>query len=128
MPFRYWRDPLFLTCCSLYFVNRWGIKPFTSGGFFHDYFNDLICIPVFVPLMVFTMRKLGLRRTDEPPRLQEIAIPLIIWSYLFEVLLPQDERWGRGMTPDHKDVVAYALGAFLGSLFWTFYYRSCRLC
>jgi hypothetical protein len=128
MPFRYLRDPLFLACCGLYLVNRWVIKPHVAGGFFHEHLNDLICIPVFVPIMVFAMRKLRLRCTDEPPPLHEIAIPLVIWSLLFEVLLPQNENWGRGMTADHLDVVSYALGAFLASLFWTFFYQLPVIC
>jgi hypothetical protein len=122
MSFRYWRDPLFLICCGLYFVNRWGIKVLVPGGFFHEHFNDLICIPVFVPIMLFVMRKLGLRRWDESPAFHEIVIPLIVWSLLFEVVLPRNESWGRGMTADHQDVVYYTLGGFLASLFWTFFY------
>jgi hypothetical protein len=124
MPFRYLRDPLFLACFGLYFVNRWVIKSLVAGGFFHNHFNDFICIPFFVPIMLFGMRRLGLRRTDEPPRMHEIVIPVVIWSLLFEVVLPQHAHWGRGMTADHKDVVCYTLGAFLASLFWMFWYRS----
>ncbi|HEX4072465.1 MAG TPA: hypothetical protein VHX68_14890, partial [Planctomycetaceae bacterium] len=103
--------------------NRWGIKPLVVGGFFHDHFNDLICIPIFVPLMVFGAQVAGLRDRDDPPRFLEIIIPLIIWSVLFEVVLPQNASWGRGMTADYKDVTYYAFGAFASSLFWAYRYR-----
>jgi hypothetical protein len=122
MPFRPLRDPLFLVCVVLYFVTRWAIKPHVTGGFFHEHLNDLICIPIFVPLMVWGARIAGLRR-DEPPRLIEIVIPLIVWSVLFEVLLPQHASWGRGMTADYKDVAYYAFGAFASCLFWAYRYR-----
>ena len=124
MAFRYLRDPLFLACCGLYFVNCWGIKSLVAGGFFHDHFNDLICIPVFVPVMLFVMRTFRIRRSDEPPRLQELLIPVIIWSWLFEVLLPHNSKWGRGMTADHRDVAYYALGALFASAFWMHFYRG----
>ena len=62
MPFKYLRDPLFVACVVAYLVNRFAIKPAVVGGFFHDHLNDLICIPVWVPVMLWGMRRAGLRR------------------------------------------------------------------
>jgi hypothetical protein len=110
-------------CFASYFANRWWIKTLVEDGFFHSHFNNLICVPFFVPIMLLAMRKLGLRPDDEPPRSLEIMIPVIIWSVLFEVVLPQHEDWGRGMTAGFKDVVYYTLGAFVAACFWAYWYR-----
>ncbi len=91
MPFRYLRDPLFLACFIGYFLNRFVIKHLTHGGFFHDSFNDLICIPFWVPIMLWGMRRTKLRPDDAPPRGEEILIPLLMWSYVFEIYLPRGE-------------------------------------
>ena len=80
MAFRYLLDPLFLFCFLLYFVNRWILEVYVPGTFFASYLNDLICIPFWVPIMLFFMRKCGLRGDDSPPRSYEIIVPLILWS------------------------------------------------
>jgi hypothetical protein len=122
MPFRYLRDPLFLACVAIYFANRWLVKPLVAGGFFHDHLNDLICIPFFVPIMLFVLRKLRLRRTDGPPSATEILIPVSFWSLLFEVVLPAHATIGRGMTADYRDIFYYALGGLVAALFWVVWY------
>jgi hypothetical protein len=121
-PFRYLRDPLFLACVVVYFINRSLVKPLVAGGFFHDHLNDLICIPFFVPIMLFVLRKLGLRPSDGPPSATEILIPVSLWSLLFEVVLPTQATVGRGMTADYRDIFYYALGGLLAASFWVVWY------
>ena len=116
------RDPLFLACVAIYYVNRWLVKPLVAGGFFHDHLNDLICIPFFVPIMLFVLRKLGLRRSDGRPSATEILIPVSLWSLLFEVVLPGQATIGRGMTADYRDIFYYAFGGLLASSFWLVWY------
>ena len=122
MPFRYLRDPLFIRCVAIYYVNRWLVKPLVSGGFQHDHLNDLICIPFFVPIMLFVLRKLGLRRSDGRPSTTEILIPVSLWSLLFEVVLGKKATIGRGMTADYRDIFYYAFGGLLASSFWLVWY------
>jgi hypothetical protein len=122
MSFRYLRDPLFLVCVAIYFANRWLIKPLVAGGFVHDHLNDLICIPVWLPIMLLTLRQLRLRQTDGPPTALEILIPVTLWSLLFEVVLPTHATIGRGMTADYRDIFYYALGGLLASAFWHAWY------
>ena len=69
-----------------------GIRSFPVGGSFavhlvfyrhqndfsRDSLNDVICIPFWVPIMLFIMKKAGLRREDGPPTGSEILIPLIL--------------------------------------------------
>ena len=127
MRFGYLRDPLFLACLAAYFVNRLILKPFTSIEFFHSYLNDLICIPFWVPIMLFLMRKVGLRRGDGPPEAYEVLIPLIGWSYFFEVYLPGQAPFAQLAIPDPFDVFYYAAGALLASMFWRWKYRAPRV-
>jgi hypothetical protein len=88
MRFRYLLDPLFLFCLVTYFVNRFVFKAIWKGGFVHDHLNDLICIPFWVPIMLFAQKMARLRPTDDRPHAGEIVIPLILWSWIFEILLP----------------------------------------
>jgi hypothetical protein len=122
MPFRYLRDPLFLGCVAAYFANRWVLKRVWDGGFVHSHFNDLICIPFWVPVMLWMQRSLGLRPHDDPPRAHEVVIPLLLWSWVFEFLLPAHLYFQRWCTRDYMDILYYALGAMLAALFWTWWY------
>jgi len=116
--FRYLRDPLFLACVVVYVVNRLVLKRVWETGFVHDHLNDLICIPFWVPVMLWAERRVGLRRDDGPPDAVEIIVPLLLWSWLFEIALPRTEWLGRYCTADHRDVMWYAAGALGAAVFW----------
>ncbi len=124
MRFRYLADPLFLGCVILYFANRFLIKQFVVGGFFHDHLNDLMCIPFWVPIMVFLLRKAGLRRDDGPPRADEILIPLVMWSAIFELYLPRVRHFEHLTVADSVDVLWYTIGGLLASVVWQVTYRD----
>lgn len=124
MAFGYLRDPLFLACLLVYGANRmledWGMSP----PVFRSYLNDVICIPFWLPLMLWAEHKLGLRPHDDPPYAYEIVIPLVFLAAVFEVILPSLPAW-RGLTvPDPNDVLCYAAGAFLANRFWQWRYRA----
>ncbi len=123
MRFRYLLDPLFLLCFVLYFVNRWLLKSLWPRGFFHSHFNDLICIPFWVPIMLFALRKLRLRSDDAAPRSYEVLIPLLLWSVIFELVLPRLGPFRRLATPDHEDILFYCLGALAATVFWRVWYE-----
>lgn len=123
-PFRYLCDPLFLACLALYFINRLILKPYLPNAFSRFYLNDVICIPFWVPIMLFTMRILHLRRDDLPPRAHEILIPLLLWSWLFEVVAPRSAAF-RGLAfGDPTDVLCYSLGALISGLWWGYWHRG----
>ena len=124
MRYRYLRDPLFTFCFVLYFTNRWVLKPLLPNSFSQAYLNDLICIPFWVPIMLFIMRKLGLRRDDAAPRGYEIVIPLILWSVVFELWLPRVGPFRELAFSDHADILFYAIGGLPASLFWKRCYRG----
>ena len=123
MAFRYLRDPLFLICLALYLVNRLVLKRLVGGGFVHDHFNDLICIPFLVPVMLCAMRQLKLRNHDRVPDIAEVAIPLAVWSILFEIVLPLKVSLRHLVKADFRDIFYYMLGACIAVIFWDLWYR-----
>jgi hypothetical protein len=124
MRYRYLRDPLFLFCLVLYLTNRWVLKSYFPNKISSFYLNDVICIPVWVPIMLFMMRKLRLRRDDLPPHACEILIPLLLWSWAFEEYLPRVDFFKRLAFSDHLDIFCYTLGAGFAAIFWKKWYRT----
>ncbi|MBN8422417.1 MAG: hypothetical protein J0L73_26115 [Verrucomicrobia bacterium] len=115
MPrFRYFRDALFLTACMAYGINRCFIKPHVVPGFMMFHFNDLCLMPCALPPVLWLHRRLGLRPQDGPPQPLEIAGHLVLWSLLFEYIIPQLTH----STGDPADVVAYSAGAIIAGLWW----------
>ncbi len=123
MRFRYLKDPLFLACFSAYFLHRCLRSYGFSTPFLRAHLNDLICIPFWVPIMLWAHRRLGLRRHDGPPEGFEIVIPLLIWSFLFEVLIPARREWSIPAVADPYDVLSYCVGALAAAVLWRAYYR-----
>lgn len=118
MPFAYLRDPLFLICFSGYWLNRalecYGIRhPIVSS-----YFNDLICVGFWIPPMIWAHRRLGIRDHDAVPMAHEIAIPLVIFGLIFEVLLPITPGWTGIAIADPYDILCYAMGGLIAAMFW----------
>lgn len=60
-PYSLFRDRLFLFSCVLYAVNRWMIKRNTRIEFFHTSLNDLLCFPIWIPILVTLLGFLHLR-------------------------------------------------------------------
>jgi hypothetical protein len=100
------------------------MKPYFSNWFSRDYLNDVICIPFWVPIMLFMMKKIRLRSTDVPPTASEILIPLIIWSWVFEAWLPFTKTFKHLATSDYLDIFSYTVGAFFAAIFWKIWYRE----
>jgi hypothetical protein len=122
MRFLYLRDPLFLFCVATYFINRLVLKRVWTEGFVHEHLNDVICIPFWVPIMLFIQKRVGLRPFDGSPRASEIIIPLVIWSWVFEIILPEIAVLGDACVADYLDVLSYACGALIAAIFWRFWY------
>jgi len=113
--FRYLGDGLFLVSCCLYALNRWCIKPRVHSPFMLFHFNDTLLIPCALPVLLLMQRRLRLRMSDELPTAGEIALHLVVWAILFEVIGP---HLMRGVTGDVWDVVAYFAGGILAWLWW----------
>ena len=118
MPFRYLRDPVFLTCLAAYFLNctleEFSLSPVLA----QCYLNDLICIPFWIPIMVCVAKKLGWRSHDCRPDIIEIVIPLIMFAAVFEVVLPSTAMFRNRTIADPYDVQCYVLGAVVANWLW----------
>ncbi len=115
-PFGYLRVPLFLVCLALYFLNRFVGKPLTpSHHFLHTHFNDLICVPFWLPILLWFCKKAGLRKTDAPPLLIEVLVPTAGWSVIFELWLP---ILSPRFISDPWDMTWYLLGGMGAHYFW----------
>ncbi|MBI9017038.1 MAG: hypothetical protein JEZ07_07250 [Phycisphaerae bacterium] len=128
-------DRLFICCVVLYFINRLVLKPITVGkiDFFHSYFNDLICIPFLLPVVLYLAKILKLRTHDEPPDIYELVFHVLLWSVVFEFYGPVfGQRHNYPIIGDPWDVVCYASGALLAGIYWNLdikkIFRSFKLC
>jgi len=110
----FWRDELWWSCCSLYGLNRWFIKPHTHNLFLRGQFNDLLLIPCALPLILQIQQWVRLRKQNTAPEFGEIFFHLAIWSVLFEVIGPHIMK----TIGDPLDVVAYVVGGILAGLWW----------
>ena len=113
--FRYALDPICLSACALYILNRWLIGPACSWPFLHRYFDDLLLIPAALPIILGVQRWWGLRSHNFPPTAAEITGHLIVWSLIAELIGPSFFPWVVG---DPADVGAYAVGAILAGTLW----------
>ena len=119
-PFRYLADPLCLASVSIYWIHKLWIKPTTWGshGLLHDYLNDVLLIPIFLPLALLIHRVLRIRMHDRPPSATEIALHVVLWSLLFVVAFPHNTWLFRHSTADPYNAVAFAVGGAFAWLIW----------
>ena len=91
-PFRYALDPLCLSACLCYAINRWLIKPVCTWPFLHDHFNDLFLIQP--PATSSRLHgQLGHRANDRPPTTSEILGHLFVWSIVCKIWGPMLFPW-----------------------------------
>jgi hypothetical protein len=114
--FRYVADPVCITALVLYCCNRWIIKPMAGGGFSADYLNDVLCLPLFLPPILWVQKRLNLRPGDHRPRLWEVLQHWAVFSVVFELVVPRLP--GFRSTADAWDVVAYLAGGLAAYFFW----------
>ena len=117
IKFKYLLDPLFLFSLTIYSMNKLSLYKFGpwSYKFCTYYLNDLLLVPVVMPIVLFFSKILKLRDIYSPPTFLEIIVPLAIWSIAFELIGPF--FFGKG-TPDPSDVLAYCLGGLISWLIW----------
>lgn len=115
--FRYALDPVFLGALAVYVVNRALIKPHLRAysPFFHGHLDDILLVPVALPVFLLVYRLLGLRPDNAPPRGWEIAAHLAVWSLFFKwfgpVVLHQS-------VADPVDVACYVGGGLAAWALW----------
>ena len=95
-----------------------------GGAILRCYFNDVICLPFWLPIVLWIVRSVGLRHVDTPPSGLECGIALFIWATMFEVWLPQTSLLAGYAIADAWDVFAYAVGGFSAQTWWNWWYRT----
>lgn len=123
MRFAYLRDPLFVACFVVYWVHGALANHGMSTPLLRGYLNDVLCVPFWLPMMLWVARKLRIRSHDHSPDAVEIVVPLVVWSIVFEVV-PLQEIWHVPAAADPFDVLAYCLGAMIAVAFWRWHYRE----
>jgi hypothetical protein len=117
-PFRYLADPVCVGSLVLFAINRFYWKPHHIGGWFtHGYLNDVLCLPLFLPIILRGQTVLRLRAHDGPPRMWEVLQHWIIFSVVFEVVLPRFPQTFDTIA-DPFDVVAYLVGGAIAYCCW----------
>jgi hypothetical protein len=95
----------------LYAINRLLIIPlFPEVGFFRKYFGDVLALPVYLPLSYYLAWRLGLIMDDFQIKITHILGAVIIFSLLFEGLLPFIDATS---TRDPIDILAYFAGGLV---------------
>ncbi len=124
--FGYWRDPVFLLCLGIYFVNREWIKPnlHAYSPLFHGHLNDTLLVPVALPIFLLVYRWLGLRPDDAPPRFWEMALHVIVWTIFFKWFGPSVLHRG---VADMADIACYAGGGLAAWLLWRSWGKPVRM-
>jgi len=102
---------------GIYVLNRFVLKPHHIGGWFtHGYLNDILCLPIFVPIILRFQSALGIRRHHLPPTLFEIFQNWAVFSIVYQVILPRLPAFVTAGDP--WDMLAYAAGGFAAWLWW----------
>jgi hypothetical protein len=89
-------------------------------NFFGSYFNDLICIPFWLPIVLLVTKYIGFRGHDEPPDWLELGFYVLLWSIIFEYVCPVYGKYFNYPVADPWDIVCYAIGAVIAWFFWNF--------
>jgi hypothetical protein len=116
--FRYLADPIFIACLIIYPINRFFLKPHHIGGWFtHGYLNDVICLPMFVPIILYIQHLIGVRPHYRFPRVWEIAIAWGAFAIVFQAITPRFPKVFI-TAGDPWDMLAYASGGVVAWIIW----------
>ncbi|MDB5331039.1 MAG: hypothetical protein JWP03_2190 [Phycisphaerales bacterium] len=124
--FRYLADPVCVASLVLYTINRYFLKPHHIGGWFtHGYFNDVLCLPLFVPMVLYTQHLIGLRKHFGFPRSWEIFQNWAVFAVVFQVVIPRFPKTFIA-AGDPFDILAYFAGGVIAGFYWSAAARHAR--
>lgn len=108
---------------AIYLLNRFILKPHHIGGWLvHDYLNDLLCLPIFLPIILRLQSAWGIRRHHAPPTLFELLHNWAIFSVLYYYVFPNLSAFSSVADPWNS--VAYLIGGTAAYIAWRFLYPS----
>ena len=97
---------LFSIAVILFIVNQYMEREYLSLPGLKYYLDDLLLLPIFLPMMGWIHKKAGLTDTVEIS-VYQVILSIIYFSIAFEVVLPQVFQIG---VADPVDVFMYILG------------------
>ena len=116
--FRYLADPICIAALIIYPINRFVLKPHHIGGWFtHGYLNDVLCLPLFVPMILYFEHIIGLRKGRDFPRVWEIFQNFVAFTIVFQVITPRFPKTFITAS-DPWDILAYFIGGALAGWYW----------
>jgi hypothetical protein len=116
--FRYLADPVCIISLIIYPINRFILKPHHVGGWFtHGYLNDVLCLPLFVPMILYFEHLIGLRKHYGFPRAWEIFQNWAAFSIVFQLVIPRFPKTFI-TAGDPCDMLAYAIGGVIAGVYW----------
>ncbi|NQT61621.1 MAG: hypothetical protein HQ556_01570 [Candidatus Marinimicrobia bacterium] len=96
---------------GIFAINRLLLIPlFPELGFFRKYFGDVLALPVYLPLSYYLAWRLGLIMDDFQIKITHVLGAGIIFSLLFEGLIPFIDE---SSTRDPMDILAYFAGGLV---------------
>ncbi len=123
--FGYLHDWLFQFSLAAYAVNRLLIRPHlgdffrahwqSAWPFLHSHCDDLLLMPVALPVMLWLQHLLGLRKQNHPPGWKEMLSHLAVWSVICKIIGPLCLRIG---VADPMDVLFFAAGGIIACAWW----------
>ena len=123
--FGFLHDRLFRFSLAAYAVNRLVVLPHLAGfvhahlpwawPFLHSHFDDLLLMPVALPVVLWMQRLSGLRKHDQPPAWSEMFSHLAIWSVMCKIVGPFYCHLG---VADPWDVLFFAAGGLAACSWW----------
>lgn len=87
----------------------------------------MICVPFWLPIVLFITRAVRLRSHDNPPDFYEISFYLLMWSFVFEHVGPSYGRYLNYPVADPWDIFYYAIGAVIGGIYWNVEVKRIRV-
>ncbi len=108
------QHPLFILAVVLFITNQVLERYFLFHlPYLHAYLDDLLCMLVLLPILLFLQRNLVFRDPTYTFHVAHIIIAIIACSLYFEVYLPY--YYTPKYIADPLDVFAYSVGGFI---FW----------
>lgn len=123
--FSYLQDRLFILSLMAYALNRLVIRPHLNWfiqsylhwawPLLHSHFDDLLLMPVALPVVLWLQRLGGLRTHDRPPGWGEAFFHFVIWSVMCKVVGPGFFKLG---VADPWDILFFAAGGVAACFWW----------
>ena len=119
MEFEQIRDPLFVLATVLYCSNKFILLQLgqLTGTFLESYLNDILLVPVLLPILTWIAGKAGWRNLGARPSHWEILATLVPVIIVCEYIGPFYLRKG---VADPLDILAYVAGGLISWSYWKY--------